>query len=170
MRMPEINAFRSFKIPKLDLTKSFDMKSMDFLLPSKRDGSGGLSTSEDSPKPTYVLAPDTIKMVMMATATTTDKQPLKQPTTKSSELKPVDNDNDNNVISMENQESKMPKVKKIITAMPLNNQGIINGHIVIEDYPYGRKQMGPLDDGGESEIGCDILDQIIRQQQQQQQQ
>ncbi|UXI15400.1 eukaryotic translation initiation factor 3 [Sarcoptes scabiei] len=53
------------------------------------------------------------------------------------------------------------KPKKIITAYPLNRGSLI-GHVVIEDYPFGRQQYGSLDDGGEPEIGCEQLDKIIQ--------
>lgn len=53
------------------------------------------------------------------------------------------------------------KPKKIVTAYPLQ-KGPLFGHVVIEDYPFGRQQYGPGDDGGEPEIGCAELDKIIQ--------
>nr|XP_046908713.1 uncharacterized protein LOC124490286 [Dermatophagoides farinae] len=153
MRLPELGPFRSFKIPKLDFTKSFDLKSMDFKLPSHRDG---MSTMEDSPKPTYLPAPG----MMMIKAIQTTTKPSESSTNN------VDDGVDDNVITMDKPTTSltMAKIKKIITAYPMN-KGSVSGHIVIEDYPYGRKQLGPLDDGGESEIGCAELDKVIIQQQ-----
>lgn len=54
---------------------------------------------------------------------------------------------------------KVVKPKKIVTAYPLH--GSLSGHVVVEDYPYGRPQYGPYDDGGDAEIGCDELDGAI---------
>lgn len=52
------------------------------------------------------------------------------------------------------------KPKKIVTAIPLK-KGPFYGHIVIEDYPFGRPANGPHDDGGEPELGCNELDYYI---------
>lgn len=50
--------------------------------------------------------------------------------------------------------------RKIVTAYPLQ-RGPYNGHVVIEDFPYGRPQYGPFDEGGEATLGCDQLDGAV---------
>ena len=238
MSLPELGPFKSFKMPTLDLTKNFDIKNIDFHLPSTshsdRSGSndgggignidfggmisgmgggigdmisgigggggGGISdmisgigiggggkgggggfnlhTMEDSPKPIYVRAPEAMLTMMMTQESENAAKEIEKPESKSTNN--GDNDDDDNQLnSMEKQQpsstaskssSKSPKstkstiskVKKIITAFPLKKGSKSIGHIVVEDYPYGRKQFGPLDDGGESEIGCIELDQIMQ--------
>ncbi|KAH9413425.1 hypothetical protein DERP_007901, partial [Dermatophagoides pteronyssinus] len=211
MSLPELGPFKSFKMPTLDLTKNFDIKNIDFHLPStshsdRSGGGGGIGNIDfggmisgmgggigdmisgigggggggisdmisDSPKPIYVRAPET--MLMM---TPESEKEIEKSESKSTNNGDNDDDDDNQLNSMEKQQpsstaskstSKSPKstkttiskVKKIITAFPLKKGSKSIGHIVVEDYPYGRKQFGPLDDGGESEIGCIELDQIMQ--------
>ena len=50
--------------------------------------------------------------------------------------------------------------RKIVTAYPLQ-KGPYTGHVVIEDFPFGRQQYGPFDEGGEATLGCDQLDGAV---------
>lgn len=50
--------------------------------------------------------------------------------------------------------------RKIVTAYPLK-KGSFSGHVVIEDFPYGRPQYGPLDEGPEVPLGCAELDSAV---------
>ncbi|KAJ6219536.1 hypothetical protein RDWZM_005348 [Blomia tropicalis] len=47
--------------------------------------------------------------------------------------------------------------RKIVTAYPLHKKGY-SGHVVIEDFPYGRPQMGPYDEGSVPSLDCAQLD------------
>ena len=54
----------------------------------------------------------------------------------------------------------VPIPNKIVTAYPLQ-KGALNGHVVVEDFPYGRPQYGSYDDGGEAPLGCAELDTAV---------